>query len=601
MVELEQTIKNVYFLGIGGIGMSALARYFKAKGYKVAGYDRTLSALTQKMQAEEEIRINYIDEEEEIPAEFRDKTTTLVVYTPAIPGDNRQRAYFVGAGFDLHKRAEVLGMISRKGKAICVAGTHGKTTVSTLTAFLLKNSTVGCNAFLGGIAANFGTNLLLDRNSSYIVIEADEFDRSFLHLSPEIAVITAMDEDHLDIYENKANLLEAFEAFAGQVNPQGGRLFLKKGLQLKQTQVTGYYGVEVKADCYADGLRIEQGRYVFDYHGRGVDIEGWILGIPGRLNVENATAAITLALEAGVQPEEIRRALPDFKGVARRFNIQVYTEKTIYIDDYAHHPREIEATLRSVREMWPDRPVTVVFQPHLYTRTRDFQEDFARSLSLADRVVLLEIYPARERPIPGITAEVIRKRLTVPGNIVTKEELLQQIIPDFQGGILVTMGAGDIDRLVGEIGELVKGIRNLRTEMDVPPSRKAKVFIVSEDKALCETFESMKKTYQNLISASEIDVQSDKAGIEEDAVSVVIPGAVVYMPLEDLVDMEKEKERLLKEEERLKKELARSHGMLNNEKFVSKAPAAKIQEEKDKLAKYEQMMATVQERLAQMK
>ena len=428
MVELEQTIKNVYFLGIGGIGMSALARYFKAKGYKVAGYDRTLSALTQKMQAEEEIRINYIDEEEEIPAEFRDKTTTLVVYTPAIPGDNRQRAYFVGAGFDLHKRAEVLGMIS----------------------------TVGCNAFLGGIAANFGTNLLLDRNSSYIVIEADEFDRSFLHLSPEIAVITAMDEDHLDIYENKANLLEAFEAFAGQVNPQGGRLFLKKGLQLKQTQVTGYYGVEVKADCYADGLRIEQGRYVFDYHGRGVDIEGLILGIPGRLNVENATAAITLALEAGVQPEEIRRALPDFKGVARRFNIQVYTEKTIYIDDYAHHPREIEATLRSVREMWPDRPVTVVFQPHLYTRTRDFQEDFARSLSLADRVVLLEIYPARERPIPGITAEVIRKRLTVPGNIVTKEELLQQIIPDFQGGILVTMGAGDIDRLVGEIGEKVK-------------------------------------------------------------------------------------------------------------------------------------------------
>lgn len=225
---------------------------------------------------------------------------------------------------------------------------------------------------------------------------------------------------------------------------------------MKQTQVTGYYGVEVKADCYADGLRIEQGRYVFDYHGRGVDIEGLILGIPGRLNVENATAAITLALEAGVQPEEIRRALPDFKGVARRFNIQVYTEKTIYIDDYAHHPREIEATLRSVREMWPDRPVTVVFQPHLYTRTRDFQEDFARSLSLADRVVLLEIYPARERPIPGITAEVIRKRLTVPGNIVTKEELLQQIIPDFQGGILVTMGAGDIDRLVGEIGEKVK-------------------------------------------------------------------------------------------------------------------------------------------------
>lgn len=459
MVELDQTIKNVYFLGIGGIGMSALARYFKAKGYEVAGYDRTPSALTRKMQAEEGIRINYIDEEEEIPAEFRDKTTTLVVYTPAIPGDNRQRAYFLKAGFDLHKRAEVLGMISRKGKAICVAGTHGKTTVSTLTAFLLKNSAVGCNAFLGGIAANFGTNLLLDRNSSYIVIEADEFDRSFLHLNPEIAVITAMDEDHLDIYGNKANLLEAFEAFAGRVNPRGGRLFIKKGLQLKQTEVTGYYGVEVKADCYADGLRVEQGHYVFDYHGRGVDIEGLVSGIPGRLNVENATAAITLALEAGVRPEEIRRALPGFKGVARRFNIHVYTEKTVYIDDYAHHPREIEATLNSIREMWPDRPVTVVFQPHLYTRTRDFQEEFARSLSLADRVVLLEIYPAREQPIPGITAEVIRKRLTVPGNIVTKEELMQQVVPDFQGGILVTMGAGDIDRLVEEIGEKVKSER----------------------------------------------------------------------------------------------------------------------------------------------
>lgn len=456
MVELDQTIRNVYFLGIGGIGMSALARYFKAKGYQVGGYDRTSSALTQKMQAEEEIRINYVDEEEEIPAEFRDKTATLVVYTPAIPGDNRQLAYFLRAGFDLHKRAEVLGMISRKGKAICVAGTHGKTTVSTLTAFLLKNSAVGCNAFLGGIAANFGTNLLLDCNSPYIVIEADEFDRSFLHLSPEIAVITAMDEDHLDIYENRANLLEAFEAFAQRVNPQSGRLFLKKGLQLKQAQVTGYYGVEVEADCYADRLRIEQGRYVFDYHGRGVDIEGVILGIPGRLNVENATAAITLALEAGVQPEEIRKALPEFKGVARRFNIQVYTEKTIYIDDYAHHPREIEATLGSVREMWPDQPITVVFQPHLYTRTRDFQEDFARSLSLADRVVLLEIYPAREQPIPGITAEVIRKRITVPAEIVTKEKLIQQIIPDFQGGILVTMGAGDIDRLVGEIVEMVK-------------------------------------------------------------------------------------------------------------------------------------------------
>ena len=449
-----KNIKTVYFVGIGGIGMSALARYFKVMGYEVAGYDRTSSPLTRKMTDKEGFEITYEDDEKGVREVFRDKEHTLVVYTPAIPGDNRQRAYFVGAGFDLHKRAEVLGMISRKGKAICVAGTHGKTTVSTLTAFLLKNSTVGCNAFLGGIAANFGTNLLLDRNSSYIVIEADEFDRSFLHLSPEIAVITAMDEDHLDIYENKANLLEAFEAFAGQVNPQGGRLFLKKGLQLKQTQVTGYYGVEVKADCYADGLRNEQGRYVFDYHGRGVDIEGLILGIPGRLNVENATAAITLALEAGVQPEEIRRALPDFKGVARRFNIQVYTEKTIYIDDYAHHPREIEASLSSIREMWPDKRLTVAFQPHLYSRTNDFYPEFAKSLNLADQVILLDIYPAREQPIPGVTSQLIYDNLR-PGieKYMCRKEDILNLLSQKKIEVLITLGAGDIDNYVPAIAK----------------------------------------------------------------------------------------------------------------------------------------------------
>lgn len=457
MEELKNVdIKRVYFLGIGGIGMSALARYFKANGYEVAGYDRTLSPLTEQMAVQEGIAVNYRDEEEEIPFPFREPEGTLVVYTPAVPGDNRQLNYFRTGGFALHKRAEVLGWISRQGKAICIAGTHGKTTVSTLTAFLLKHSSVGCNAFLGGISANFGTNLLLDRNSSYIVIEADEFDRSFLHLTPEMAVITAMDEDHLDIYKNRENLTAAFEEFAQRVRPDGGKLFLKKGLTLEKTKVTGYYGVDVEADYYADHLRMEEGEYLFDYHGCRGEICGVELGIPGRLNVENATAAITLALEAGVTPEEIRKALPEFRGVARRFNVHVRTEEQVYIDDYAHHPREIEATLRSIREIWQDKPLTVIFQPHLYTRTRDFYLAFARSLSLADRVILLDIYPAREKPLPGICSEIILKQLTVPGQILSKTEVLEFVAHEFKTGILVTMGAGDIDRMVGDIRDQLK-------------------------------------------------------------------------------------------------------------------------------------------------
>lgn len=452
---IDPLLKNIYFLGIGGIGMSALARYFKVNGYCVAGYDRTPSPLTGKMQLEEGFAINYQDEEFEIGPEFRNPETTLVVYTPAMPVDSRQMNFFRKEGFRLYKRAEILGMISRQGKAVCVAGTHGKTTVSTMTAFLLHESSVGCNAFLGGISMNLGTNFILNRNSPYIVIEADEFDRSFLQLNPEIAVITSMDEDHLDIYQNKANLIEAFEEFARKV-VKGGRIFIKKGLSLEKTQVTGYYGVEVEADCRADRVRIENGHYVFDYHGVKGDIEDLVLGVPGRLNVENATAAITLALEAGVTPEEIRRALPEFRGVARRFNIHVNEGNRIYIDDYAHHPREIEATLRSIREMWPEEQMTVVFQPHLYSRTKDFYPEFARSLSLADEVLLLDIYPARELPLPGVTSEMIRERLTVPGRVLTKEVLLEFVAKDFRKGILVSMGAGDIDRLVKKISEELK-------------------------------------------------------------------------------------------------------------------------------------------------
>jgi len=452
---IDDSIKNIYFLGIGGIGMSALARYFKAKEYTVAGYDKTPSPLTDILQLKEGISINYADNETEINSDFHNPKTTLVVYTPAVPLDSKQMTFFRKEGFVLYKRAEVLGMISRQGKAICVAGTHGKTTVSTMTAFLLHHSAIGCNAFLGGISVNFETNLLLDNNSPYTVIEADEFDRSFLQLSPEIAVITSMDEDHLDIYENKGNITEAFESFAKKMQ-DGGRIFLKEGLSLVNTKATGTYGLDEAAACYSNNLRIDDGCYIFDYHGRGVEIKDLKSGVPGRLNVENLTAAITLALEAGVTAEEIKKSLPAYKGVVRRFNVHINDGQRIYIDDYAHHPREIEATLHSVKEMWPDKKIMVIFQPHLYTRTRDFYLGFAESLSLADQVVLLDIYPAREQPISGISSEIIREQLTVPGRIMRKGELLDKVVADFQEGILITMGAGDIDRIVHEIIEVLK-------------------------------------------------------------------------------------------------------------------------------------------------
>lgn len=450
MDDILKDIKNVYFVGIGGIGMSALARYFKANRFRVAGYDRMPSLLTDKMAREEGIPVNYRDEEVEIAMEFRNKKDTLVVYTPAIPQDSAQLNFFKKAGFTLHKRAEVLGLLSRNGKAICVAGTHGKTTVSTMTAYLLHRSAVGCNAFLGGISMNFGTNLLINRNSPYIVIEADEFDRSFLHLHPEMAVITSMDDDHMDIYENRENLLDAFNQFASQVRPDGGKLFLKQGLSLESAKVSGYYGVDTVTDCYSDHLRVIDGHYLFDYHGKA-EMQGLILGVPGRVNVENATAAITLALEAGATPEEIREALPEFRGVVRRFNIHAQTNGKMYIDDYAHHPKEIEATLTSVREMWPNKKITVVFQPHLFTRTRDFYPEFAKSLSIADRVILLDIYPARELPIPGVTSEIIREQITVPAEIMSKEALLEYVGTRFDEGIIMTVGAGDVDRMIPAI------------------------------------------------------------------------------------------------------------------------------------------------------
>ncbi|MDL2231736.1 UDP-N-acetylmuramate--L-alanine ligase [Porphyromonadaceae bacterium OttesenSCG-928-L07] len=452
-MELFKNIKNVYFLGIGGIGMSALARYFKINGYAVAGYDRTPSPLTKKL-IEEGIPVNYTDFETSIDSRYLDLDTTLVVYTPAVPKDNQQMNVFIRKGFRLYKRAEVLGMLSRNGKALCIAGTHGKTTITTMLAYLLKNSSLGCNAFLGGISVNFGTNLLLDRNSEYIVIEADEFDRSFLHLEPEIALITAMDADHLDIYGDESALKDAFEQFAEQVRP-GGKLFIKKDLKLQKRSVDGYYAVNEETDCYSDNLRLANGRYTFDYHGKYGEIKDILLGFPGMVNVENATAAITVALEAGVTPDEIRKSLPDFRGIVRRFNICAEGDVT-YIDDYAHHPREIEAILKSVRNMWPEKKLTVTFQPHLFSRTNDFHREFADALNMADEVLLLEIYPAREQPMPGVTSEIIQKDLKVPSRILSKEELPEYVKLHVNEGIFMTLGAGDIDRFVPVFTEMFK-------------------------------------------------------------------------------------------------------------------------------------------------
>jgi len=449
-VDLNK-VKKIYFLGIGGIGMSALARYFNIMNYKVAGYDLTPSDLTHQLE-DEGIEVNYKDEKTQIPSSIS-LEDSLIVTTPAIPKDNKQLLYLKSRGFYIHKRAEILGLISNKKKALCVAGTHGKTTITTMLAYILKNSSIGCNAFLGGLSMNFKSNLLIDKKSEYVVVEADEFDRSFLNLRPEIAAISSMDADHLDIYGDKEHMLEAFKEFALKTRVDG-KVFLKSGLSIKGVSVDSYYGIlgiNPPSDCYASNLRMENNRYMFDYHSSEYDIKNIELGVPGRVNVENATLAIRIALEVGVEPHEIIKSLPGFKGVWRRFNIHYQDENKIFIDDYAHHPKEISATLEAVREIWKDKKLTVIFQPHLYTRTRDFYKDFAKSLSIADRVILLDIYPARELPIAGITSQIIKDNILVPTVILSKDELIPYLKNNFSSGILMTMGAGNIDREVPKI------------------------------------------------------------------------------------------------------------------------------------------------------
>ncbi len=451
-------VENYYFLGIGGIGMSAIARYFKAKGYNVAGYDRTPSVLTHELEAEG-IDVNYSDEIEAIPVGYRDNRNTFVVFTPAIPKDNAQYNFFLSNDFVMQKRAQVLGDITRRERGLCVAGTHGKTTTSTMIAHILKQSHVDCNAFLGGISKNYTSNLLLSDKSDYVVIEADEFDRSFHHLSPYMAVITATDADHLDIYGNYEAYVESFNHFTSLVQP-GGVLFVKKGIvidpRLAENVILYSYSATEKADFYAENIRIGGGKLLFDFVTPTTKICDIDLGVPVLVNVENAVAAMAVALLAGATDSELKSGIASFAGIRRRFEIHYKSDKFTLIDDYAHHPMEIEASLKSINALYDDRKIVVAFQPHLFTRTRDFYADFAKALSHASQVVLVEIYPAREMPIEGVSSKIIFDEITSPlKRLTTKKDLISTLDEiDFQ--VLLVVGAGDIDTLIPSIIEHFK-------------------------------------------------------------------------------------------------------------------------------------------------
>ena len=443
------TYKQVYFIGIGGIGMSALARYFHFAGFQVAGYDKVETTLTQQLSAEG-IAVHYEDLHEQIPNGFRDAATTLVVYTPAIK-ELGELAFFSAHQFEILKRAEVLGAITRSFQALCVAGTHGKTTTSSMLAHLLTDIGAGCTAFLGGIASNFDSNLVLNAESPYAVVEADEFDRSFLQLSPFAAIITAADPDHLDIYGTPEAFKEGFRQFAMRIDPNGFCL-QKEGLNLPSLCPTKTYALNSKtADFSAENLRYEAGFQVADFRIANTYWPAVTLGLPGSHNVENALGCVALLLELGFEEHSIRAALARFKGVKRRFETHVRQPNLIYIDDYAHHPQEIEVLLSSVKAMYPKLPITGIFQPHLFSRTKDFAARFASELSALDQLILLPIYPARELPIPGITSDWLCEMSTAKKKEVMEVSEALAFAKNFKHGVLLTIGAGDIDRLVAPI------------------------------------------------------------------------------------------------------------------------------------------------------
>ena len=451
------TLKSVYFIGAGGIGMSALVRYFLSKGKKVGGYDRTPSELTMKL-IEEGADIHYEEAPEKIPAEFKDPESTLVVYTAAMPEDHILLQYFRKHGFTIYKRAQVLGMLTRSSKGLCAAGTHGKTTTSTMTAHLLHQSQVGCDAFLGGISKNYGTNLLLSDSSAYVVIEADEFDRSFHWLSPYATIITSTDADHLDIYGTEEAYLESFNHYTSLIQP-GGSLVIREGIRLQprlQEGVRLYTYSSESGDFHAENIRIGGGEIVFDYVSPLGNISDVQLGVPVAINIENGVAAMALAQLSGVSNEEIKIGMASFRGVDRRFDFKIKTDKVVYLSDYAHHPEEIKQSILSMRALYGDKKLTGIFQPHLYTRTRDFYQEFAESLSLLDEVILTDIYPARELPIEGVSSQLIYDNLRqgIDKILCTKEEVID-ILKKKEIEVLMTLGAGDIENYAPQICEIL--------------------------------------------------------------------------------------------------------------------------------------------------
>lgn len=452
------TLKAVYFVGAGGIGMSALVRYFLSKGKAVGGYDRTASALTEKLR-QEGADIHYEDNVALIPEVFLNPETTLIVYTPAIPAEHKELTYFREHNFEIQKRAQVLGMITQTERGLCVAGTHGKTTTSTMAAFLLDNSHVKCNAFLGGISKNYGTNLLVSDQSDFVVIEADEFDRSFHWLTPYATVITATDSDHLDIYGTHEAYLESFRKYTSLIRPDG-YLIIKKGIDLQpdvKEGVTVYTYSDKEGDFHAENIRIGNGEIFFDFISPLGNIKDVQLGVPVYVNIENGIATMALAQIGGATAEEIKAAMPQFKGVDRRFDFKLKNDHIVFLSDYAHHPAEIKQSVSSLRMLYPDKKLTAIFQPHLYTRTRDFYKDFADSLSLLDEVILLDIYPARELPIEGVTSKLIYDNLH-PGiekTMCHKEDLIE-LLKTKKIEVLITLGAGDVDNYVTPIYELLK-------------------------------------------------------------------------------------------------------------------------------------------------
>ena len=430
-------IQNYYFIGIGGIGMSALARFFKSQGKYVAGYDKTASVLTKELEAEG-ILVTFKDDISEIPKQFKDSEKTLVVYTPAVPKENLQLQYFIEEQFILKKRAEVLGLISSNRFTLAVAGTHGKTTTTAILGHLLKETNAPVTAFLGGVSEDIQSNLIL-KGDEVIVAEADEFDRSFLHLSPNIAAINSMDADHLDIYGVNEHLQASFKAFAALL-PKDGILFVKNGLPLEGKTI----GIEDDADFSAINIKILDGNYHFDLKTPTEIIEGFTLHLPGRHNVLNAVTALAMALEYGSPAEQLRDALQSFKGIRRRFSYKIKTDQKVLIDDYAHHPAEIKAVFEAVREMYPKMKNLVVFQPHLFSRTRDFVDDFAEKLSQFDEVMLMDIYPAREKPIEGVDSQWLLEKINNPNKQLVKREELSAKIITSKAKVVLMLGAGDI-------------------------------------------------------------------------------------------------------------------------------------------------------------